>query len=69
MSNKKRNKVYKGSNAAQQRPVVIKVSAVKRNPVNQWWVDHKRIARPVLIAAGIAVAVIIVLIGIIDIIW
>lgn len=64
MSKKKRNKQYKGS--APTRPVITKVSAVNRNPVHQWWVDHKRFARPALITAGIAVAVVIILIGLID---
>ncbi|MFZ2545169.1 MAG: hypothetical protein WAW80_04285 [Candidatus Saccharimonadales bacterium] len=68
MSKKKRNKVYKGSVAA-QRPVVMHVSAVKRNPAHQWWVDNKRIARPVLITVGIVIAVIIVIVGFIDIIF
>lgn len=64
---KKRNKQYKGSVAA-IRPSVTKVSAVKRNPAHQWWVDHKRIAKPVLITSGIVVAVIVVIVGFIDII-
>ncbi len=65
---KKRNKVYKGSNAA-VRPTITRVSAVNRNPVHQWWIDHQRIAKPVLIIAAIVVAVVIILIGIIDLIW
>jgi len=58
---KKRNKAYTGVDAAITRPIVTKISAVQRNPINQWWFDHKRIARPILIAA-VVVAVIIVLI-------
>jgi len=58
---KKRDKVYKGSGAAIVRPSVTKVTAVKRNPVHQWWVDNKRIAKPALIAAGV-VAVVVILI-------
>lgn len=67
-SKKKRNKQYKGSVAA-IRPSVTKVSAVKRNPAHQWWVDHKRVARPVLIVSGIVVAVVVVIVGFIDLIW
>jgi hypothetical protein len=67
-SKKKRNKVYKGSVAA-TRTTVVKVSAVKRNAVHQYWIDHKKIAKPVLIAAGVVVFIIIVIIGIVDIIW
>lgn len=58
---KKRNKAYTGVDAAITRPIVTKISAVNRNPVSQWWFDHKRIARPIIIAA-IVVAVIVILI-------
>jgi len=58
---KKRNKPYRGVDAAIDRPILTRISAVHRNPVNQWWFDHKRIAKPILIAA-LVVAVIIVLI-------
>lgn len=68
-SKKKRNKVYKGSNAATVRPTITRVNAVHRNPPHQWWVDNKRIAKPVLIVAGIVLAIIVILIGLIDIIW
>jgi len=67
-SKKKRNKQYKGAGAA-AHTTVTKVSAVKRNPAHQWWVDHRRMVRPIAIAAGIAFVVIVVIIGIIDIIW
>lgn len=62
---KKRNKQYKGSGAALAQPVITHVSAVKRNKVQQWWVDKKRIIKPVAIAAGIAFVVIILVIEII----
>jgi hypothetical protein len=65
---KKRNKQYKGS-AAATKPIVLKVSAVKRNPVHQWWIDHERIAKPVLTIAAIALVIIVVIIGIIGLIW
>lgn len=67
MSKKKRNKQYKGSVAA--RPQITRVSAVKRNKAHQWWIDHQRVARPALIAAGIALLIIIVVIGVIGLIW
>ena len=50
---KKRDKSYKGSNAAVARPSVTRISAVHRNPAHQWWFDHKRVAKPVLIATGV----------------
>lgn len=62
---KKRNKQYKGSGAALAQPVITHVSAVKRNKVQQWWVDKKRIIKPVAIAAGIAFVVIILVIELI----
>jgi hypothetical protein len=64
---KKRNKVYTGVDAAITRPVVTKISAVNRNAVSQWWFEHKRIARPVIIAVAIAAAVIILVIEIVRI--
>lgn len=67
MSKKKRNKQYKGS--VSTRPVVTRVSAVNRNRVHQWWVDHERIRKPLLIAIGIGLAIIVIVIGIIGAIW
>ncbi len=55
---KKRNKVYRGADASLTRPVVTRISAANRTKVGQWWFDHKRIAKPVLITAAIVTAVI-----------
>lgn len=54
---KKRDKAYKGAGAATVRPAVTRIEAVNRNRASQWWVDHKRIAKPVGIASGVVVAV------------
>lgn len=54
---KKRNKVYTGADAAIDRPVVVKISAVNRSKIGQWWFDHKRIARPVLITVAVVAVV------------
>ena len=54
---KKRNKQYTGVDAAISKPVVTRISAVNRNKVSQWWFDHKKIAKPVLIAIGVALVV------------
>ena len=62
---KKRDKAYKGSGAAIVRPSVTRVSAVHRNPVHQWWVDRKRIAKPILIAVGVAIFVVVLIFEII----
>ncbi len=55
---KKRNKVYRGTDASVNKPIVTRISAANRNKAQQWWFDKKRIAKPLLIAAGIAIAVI-----------
>jgi len=68
MSKKKRTKTYKG-NTAVTRPVITRVSAVNRNQVSQWWFDHKQFAKPVAIVVGIALVIIIIIIGLIDIIF
>jgi hypothetical protein len=64
---KKRNKPYTGADAALTRPVVTKISAVNRNPVSQWWFDHKRIAKPILIAAIVVVVVVILILELVRI--
>lgn len=55
---KKRNKPYRGADAAIDRPILTRISAANRNPVSQWWFDNKRIARPILIAATVAAVII-----------
>lgn len=55
---KKRSKVYTGTDAKITRPSITRVTAVKRNRVQQWWIDNKRIAKPVLIAAGVILVVV-----------
>lgn len=64
---KKRSKVYTGIDAAITRPIVTKISAVNRNPISQWWFDHKRIARPIIIAALIASGVVILIVELVRI--
>lgn len=58
---KKRDKAYKGSGAATTRPSVTRLSAVNRNPAHQWWVDHKRIAKPALIAVGVVIVIVVII--------
>ncbi|QQG51118.1 MAG: hypothetical protein HZB75_01250 [Candidatus Saccharibacteria bacterium] len=64
---KKRNKVYTGQDASVTRPVVTRISAVKRNKIQQWWFEKKRIAKPVLITAGVAIVVVWLLIELVRI--
>ena len=55
---KKRNKVYRGTDAKLTAPQVIRVEAVNRNKVSQWWFEKKRIAKPILIATAVIVILI-----------
>ena len=64
---KKRSKAYTGIDAAITRPIVTKISAINRNPISQWWFDHKRIARPIIIAALIASGVVILIVELVRI--
>lgn len=64
---KKRNKAYTGQDASISRPIVTRISAVKRNKVQQWWFEKKRVAKPVLITAGIVIVVVWLLIELVRI--
>lgn len=55
---KKRNKQYRGVDAAIDRPVVTRISAANRSKLGQWWFDRKRVLKPVLIASGILLVLI-----------
>ena len=55
---KKRNKAYTGQGAAVTQPTITRLNAVKRNKIQLWWHEKKRIAKPILIAAGVAIVVI-----------
>jgi hypothetical protein len=55
---KKRNKSYTGQNAAITRPIVTRLSAVKRNKFQQWWFEKKRLVKPALIATAVVIVVI-----------
>lgn len=64
---KKRNKVYTGVDAAITRPVVTRISAANRSRFGQWWFERKRIAKPILIATGVVLALAILIFEIIRI--
>jgi len=64
---KKRNKPYRGVDAAIDRPILTRISAVHRNPVSQWWFDNKRIARPILIAAAVVIVIVLLIVQLISI--
>jgi len=62
---KKRNKVYTGVDAAMTKPIITKISAVNRSKPAQWWLDNKKLAKPILITSGIVIFLIIVIIEIV----
>jgi hypothetical protein len=55
---KKRNKVYRGADASVTRPTVTRLTAANRNAISQWWFEKKRMAKPIIIAALVAVVVV-----------
>lgn len=65
---KKRNKTYTGVDAAMTQPVITRISAVNRNKPAQWWFDHKKIAKPILIASGVVIVVILIIVEIVKIV-
>lgn len=60
---KKRNKKYTGSGAATTRPKITRVQAVNRSKAGQWWVEHKRVAKPLSIAAAVITGLIALIAG------
>ncbi len=55
---KKRNKVYSGADASINRPVITRIEAADRNKLSQWWFDHKRVAKPVIITSAVIILLI-----------
>jgi len=64
---KKRYKIYTGADAAMTRPVVTRISAVNRSKPAQWWFEHKKTVKPILITSGIVLFVIVIIVEIIRI--
>ena len=62
---KKRNKIYTGAEAAITKPIITRITAANRSKIGQWWFDNKRIAKPILIAIGVVVFIIIMIIEIV----
>lgn len=58
---KRRNKPYTGIDAAVKRPVITKISAANRSKFGQWWFEHKRMLKPILITSGIIIFIIILI--------
>lgn len=55
---KKRNKAYRGIDAAVTKPTVTRVSATSRSRTRQWWFEKKRILKPALIAGAVVVVIV-----------
>lgn len=55
---KKRNKQYRGVDAALTKPSVTRISAANRSKLGQWWFERKQIVKPLLITSGIVLLVI-----------
>lgn len=55
---KKRNKQYRGMDAAMDRPAITRISAANRSKVGQWWFERKRILKPILITAAVLAIVV-----------
>lgn len=54
---KKRNKQYRGADAALTKPSVTRISAANRSTVGQWWFERKRIVKPIAIATGVVLGI------------
>jgi len=65
---KKRNKIYTGADAAITHPIITRISAANRSKLGQWWFEHKKTLKPILITSGIVVFVIILIIEIVHIV-
>lgn len=55
---KKRNKKYTGPDAKSTQPNVIRVTAVRRSPLGQWWHEKKKVVKIASIAAAVVIFII-----------
>lgn len=65
---KKRNKAYTGADAVITRPVITRISAANRNKIAQWWFERKRVLKPVLIASGVVLILVLLIIELVRIV-
>ena len=63
---KKRNKKYSGMDATSQRPKVTRIIATNRSELSQWFFDRKKLIRTIGMAGLVAIALIIVISGILS---
>jgi len=64
---KKRNKIYTGADATVVRPIITRISATNRSKLGQWLFEHKKIIKPILIAIGVLIFIIIIIVEIVRI--
>jgi hypothetical protein len=55
---KKRNKQYRGADAALTKPSVTRITAANRTKAGQWWFERKKIIKPILIAAAVVIIIV-----------
>ena len=55
---KKRTKAYRGKDSKRATQQVVKVAAVDRGRLRQWWYEKKRVAKPIIITAAVIVIVV-----------
>ena len=65
---KKRNKQYRGVDAALTKPSITRISAANRSKLGQWWFDRKKFLKPVLVTLAIVAVVVWLLIELIRLI-
>ena len=63
---KKRNKKYSGVDATSQRPKVTRITATNRSKLSQWFFDRKKLIHTIGIVGLVAIALIIVISGILS---
>lgn len=66
---KKRNKIYRGRDAKLAQPKVLRVEAISRSRLGQWWFEKKKFAKPIAIAVGVALLIVWILVELIRIIF
>lgn len=55
---KKRNKAYSGSDAKSVTPTIHRYQAVQRSRLGQWWYEHKKLYKPLLITVVVVAFVV-----------
>ncbi len=63
---KKRNKKYTGVDAVNDKPIITRIEAVNRNKISQYWFDHKKVAKPMLIGSGVVAFLVILIFQIVQ---